>query len=126
VVDINWVGDVHKLFIIIFAIEFYNGTSSGIDWHYKCRHIIATLHPDVTIYNLGYICTRAGIPRFRAYGAVMIVVAAYCWGQEAQNNIHSAGSKIEQERIAVCDGYQTSNITVSDSETRKDLVHSGL
>jgi len=24
----------------------------------------------------------AGIPRFRAYGAVMLVVAAYCWGRK--------------------------------------------
>jgi len=23
-----------------------------------------------------------GIPRFRAYGAVMLVVAAYCWGRK--------------------------------------------
>jgi len=55
-VDVDWVWDFNKLFIITFALEVYNGASSSINQHYKCGHIIATLHPNVTVYNLGDIC----------------------------------------------------------------------
>jgi len=46
---------IYKLSIIVFAPEVYNGASSGINWNYKCGHIIATLHSNVTVYGLGDI-----------------------------------------------------------------------
>jgi len=60
------------LTIIVFTPEFDNGALGGVNRHYKCRHIIATLHANVIVDDLG-----TGIPRFRAYGTVMLVVVGY-------------------------------------------------
>jgi len=51
-VDINRVGDVNILSIIVFASEVDNGALGGVKWHYKCGHIIATLHSNVTVDDL--------------------------------------------------------------------------
>jgi len=48
-VDINWVVDINILTIIVFAPEVDNGPPGAIDRHYKCRHIIATLHANVIV-----------------------------------------------------------------------------
>jgi len=97
-VDINRVGDIDILAIIVFAPEVDNGAPGSIYRHYKCRHIIAALDANVTVDYLGdiYVHLRGhsqaeGIWRSDASG---------CWillGQEAQNDIHSAGGEIEQE-----------------------------
>jgi len=58
-VDINRVRGVNKLSIIIFAPEVYKGALGGIDWHYKCGHIIATLHSNVIVYDFGDIYALA-------------------------------------------------------------------
>jgi len=54
-VDIDWVGDVNVLAIIVFAPEFDNGTPGGINWHYKGGHIIANLDANVIVDYLGDI-----------------------------------------------------------------------
>jgi hypothetical protein len=55
IVDINRVGDINILTIIVFTSEVFNGALGGIDRHYKCGHIIATLHSNVTVDDLGDI-----------------------------------------------------------------------
>jgi len=109
------------LFIITFTLEVYNGASSGVDWHYKCGHIIATLHPNITVDNLIYIyiCTCTGIPRFRAYGAVMLVVAAYCWGRKPRTTYIVLVAKLSKNKL-LFDGDQCSN-----SELRNNIVARG-
>jgi len=67
-----------------------------------------------------YVPVQAGHMHSDASGCYILL------GQEAQNNIHSAGGEIEQERVAVCDGDQTGNIVECDSETRQGPVHQGL
>jgi len=41
--------------IIVFAPEIDNGAPGSIYWHYKCRHIIATLDANVTVDYFGDI-----------------------------------------------------------------------
>jgi len=42
-VDIDWVGDINILHIIVFAPEVDNGAPGSINRHYVCGHIIAAL-----------------------------------------------------------------------------------
>jgi len=90
------------LSIVVFAPKVDNGATGAIDRHYKCRHIIATLDANVAVDYLRdiYVHLRGhsqveGIWCSDASGCCILL------GQESQNNIHSAGSKVEQERIAV-------------------------
>jgi len=67
-VDIDRVGDINILAIIVFASEVENGAPGAIDQHYKCRHIIATLHSNVTVDNLGDIYKYAPVWAFLGSG----------------------------------------------------------
>jgi len=49
------VGDINILQIIVFTPEVDNGALGSIYSHYKCRHIIAALHANVTVDYLGDI-----------------------------------------------------------------------
>jgi len=78
-VDINWVGDINILTIIVFAPEVDNGTPGAIDRHYKCGHIIATLHANVIVDDLRDIYVVVGYNCGRKPRKTYIL---------AQNNIH--------------------------------------
>jgi len=54
-VDIDRVGDIDILAIIVFAPEVDNGATGSINRHYKGGHIIAALDTNVTVDYLGDI-----------------------------------------------------------------------
>jgi hypothetical protein len=87
-VDINWVGYINILQIIVFTPEIDNGAPGAVNRHYKCRHIIATLDANVAVDYLRdiYVHLRGhsqveGIWRGDASGCCILL------GQEAQDDI---------------------------------------
>jgi hypothetical protein len=46
-----------------------------------------------------YMCTCVGIPRFRAYGAVILVVAAYCWGRKPRMTHIELAAKLRENEL---------------------------
>jgi len=83
-VDIDRVGDIDILAIIVFAPEVDNGATGSVNGHYKCGHIIAALDANVTVDYLGdiYVHLRG---HSQVKGIWCSDVSGYCvlLGQEA-------------------------------------------
>jgi len=45
------------------------------------------------------MCTCTGIPRFRAYGTVMLVVAAYWWGRKPRTTYIVLAAKLRENKL---------------------------
>jgi len=96
-VDIDWVGDINILHIIVFAPEIDNGPPGTINGHYKCRHIIAAQHANVIVDYLGDISVH--LRRHSQVEGIWCGDASGCWGRKPRTTYIALAAKLSKNEL---------------------------